>query len=172
MALTYIEKGLGLHQAISDAGYKITQQRTGPHSYEWVCNPDHESAVQTIINNFDPLDFERREAKIRIVEQANASLQPLEDQYPEFEKKTWPYQKLEVEAYQADNSAPTPTIDGIAAQRGVDRINLIISISAKIAAYHSISTLYSGERQRLDDIIEGSTDIEAIRNINFVPPSV
>ena len=149
-----------LFELIAVAGYNLKRLDN-----EWITT--HETEVQAIINAHDPVPYERTQAKARITAQANAVMQSLEDAYPEFEKKTWPYQKLESEAYALDPNAATPTIDAIATGRGKDRVTHILATQVKVAEYHATSTALIGERQRLEDLIDAETDWQVIQDINF-----
>jgi len=57
--INYIEKGKWLHDAITEAGYTLTQK-----GLTWESSNDVE--VQAIIDTFDPLPFAREEAKKRV----------------------------------------------------------------------------------------------------------
>ena len=63
MAINYVEKGQGLHDAIATAGHWLKQQSNGI----WVSSND--VAVQAIIDNY-PLDNCKAELKSRIDEHA------------------------------------------------------------------------------------------------------
>lgn len=158
--IKHIEKGWGLTLFIEEAGEWLKEIGN-----EWKSSND--VVVQSLIDNYDPVPYEQGEAKARIVEQANEAMQSLEDMYPSFEKQTWPYQKAEVEAWVLDSEALTPTIDAIVLVRGNDRLTHLSKTAGKITAYHTLSTQYAGERQRLEDVIDAETDWRVIQNINF-----
>lgn len=76
---------------------------------------------------------------------------------PESEKGTWSKQAAEARAYTADNTAPTPLIDGIATARGVDRVYLIGKIIEKADAYTVAIAQLTGERQAKEDQLNAGT---------------
>ncbi|MFC3873967.1 hypothetical protein ACFOQN_05250, partial [Neisseria musculi] len=82
------------------------------HNGKWVL-PDDAAAQQL------------RAAKSAKLQQLNAAAQDYidaaaeTDKLPAFEVQTWPLQAVEVKVWAADNAAPTPVLDGIAAARGV-----------------------------------------------------
>ena len=76
---------------------------------------------------------------------------------PESEKGTWSKQEAEARAYTADNTAPTPLIDGIATARGVDRVYLIGKIIEKADAYTVAIAQLTGARQSKEDQLMAGT---------------
>lgn len=163
--INYIEKGTGLHAAIAAAGHRLTQAREDG-SYIWKSTDD--LAVQAIIDAFDPLVFERIEAKARVIEGIDVAMSALEKAYPEIEKKTFPKQQIEVEAWENDSLSPTPNIDAIALQRGITREVQLESIKLKTAGYQALANKYTGERQRLFDVIDSESDFTVIQSIKFI----
>lgn len=156
---TYIDEYLT--KEIHEQGYSI-------YSLDGVYKSSNDIEVQKIIDIYDSLPSAKIEAKARIVKQSNAVMQSIEDSYPEFEKKTWTYQKYEVEAWALDNNALTPTIDAIALARGVDRLAQLTRVKAKVVTYSDSTNKLTGLRQKYFDDIESSTDIDFISSINFV----
>lgn len=76
---------------------------------------------------------------------------------PESEKGTWSKQEAEARAYTADNTAPTPLIDGIATARGVDRVYFIGKIIEKADAYTVAIAQLTGVRQSKEDQLNAGT---------------
>lgn len=52
MALSYMEKGSGLHRALKQAGLRLQWRED---IQDWVYNPADETAIQGVIDNFDPI---------------------------------------------------------------------------------------------------------------------
>jgi len=129
-----------------------------------------ELAIETLLNDYDYVAVLRAEAKARHVEQSQAYVQAIEDQYPEFEKRTWPDQKIDVLAFRANPNASTPTLDDIAAYRGVERLVIIEAADAKVSSMHAIATKLSGHRQKLEDEIDASTEEAFLETVEFTPP--
>ena len=132
---------------------------------EWVSSNDE--GVQLIIDSFDELLPARAEAKARIVEQSQAYMQQIESEYPSFERATWSTQKAEIEAWEVDNTSSTPLLDNISIAREMDRVTLLNRTLAKVQAYNIQAAYLAGTRQKLEDIIDESTDLDFISSINF-----
>ncbi len=79
---------------------------------------------------------------------------------PTDEIYTWDIQKLEAEAWQKDNTAPTPFIDGLAAGRGMERELLLEKVLAKVTTYRALTSALTGKRQGLEDAIFAITQQE------------
>ncbi|WIX33287.1 hypothetical protein QO259_01115 [Salinicola sp. JS01] len=106
----------------------------------------------------------------RINAASEAALAELRRQYPQYEIDTWPQQEAEARAWQTDNNAHTPTLDGIAARRGIAFDELVRRVIANAEAYRPIVTDVIGKRQRLEDQIRAAVDAgdaEAIRAISW-----
>lgn len=70
---------------------------------------------------------------------------------PESEKGTWSKQEAEARAYIADNTTPTPLIDGIAIARNVDKTYLVDKIIEKADIYTIKIAQLIGIRQAKED---------------------
>lgn len=77
--------------------------------------------------------------------------------YPDFEKLTWEDQRRECKAWQADNTSPTPYIDTLAVQRGIDRVDYLNRTIAKVDAFTNAAQKLVGQRQRYEDQIKIAT---------------
>lgn len=171
--INYTEKGWGLHIAIRKAGYKL-KTNTNDEAYDLDGNqsPEIDVIVQAIIYDYDVVDVARAAAKARLIKQSQVAANTLTYDYPEFEMQTWAMQEREALAWQSNNAALTPSVDIIAAQRGIDRVIILPRILAHAEAKLNTASKLAGERQRLEDIIDNSTDLAVIEGINFVAPEV
>jgi hypothetical protein len=101
----------------------------------------------------------------------NNTAQALADQatagYPGFEIQTWPDQRRESTAWQADNTALTPYIDLMASYRGVTRENLLARTVAAVEAFSAYFPKVVGRRQKYADEIAAATTAEALNAIVF-----
>lgn len=111
-----------------------------------------------------------QQAKARKVREINAAyeqeLHAVLRDYPDAETKTWDKQESEARAWLADNSAPTPYLDGLATARDLSKSELVARVIAKADAWIALSASATGKRQRLEDEIEAATDmavLDAIR---------
>ena len=126
-----------------------------------------ESKIQEIIDNFDLFSPARLKAKSRIVKQSQHYMQQTELEYPSFERATWPTQKAEIEAWGLDNSSLTLLLDKIAAAREMDRETLLNRTLIKVQTYNNQAAYLAGTRQKLEDEIDSSTDLDFINSIKF-----
>lgn len=128
----------------------------------------NETELQLYIDNFDLLTPAKAEAFKRIDEQLQGALgNPVNNSYSRVEQDTFPYQRLEVEAWLKDNSALTPTIDQIAESRGVTRDIQIAKITAKTDYLTNLTNTNIGKAQGLKDQVKASSDLDLINSINF-----
>ncbi len=134
---------------------------------QWDYNIEDEGAIQEIIDSFDPLINARAEAIKRINEQSQSYMQSVEDEYPEFEKRTWSAQSAEANAWALDDTSLTPVLDAIALARGVDRLTIISKAYAKSLNYTNTAASLAGARQALESQIIESTDIDFICTVSF-----
>lgn len=152
--------------------YGYTQSEIGRLGHWTECRDGEmlysdKAAIDIIVNNYDPLPAAKLDAITRINGQTQALMQSVEDSYPEFEKRTWPTQKAEVEAWASDNSSSTPLLDVIAESRGVDRVTLLNKTKEKVEQYNLYAASLAGKRQKIEDIIVGSSDLDFVCTVNF-----
>lgn len=160
--INYIEKGKSLHEAIEAAGQTLIQV-----DRIWISSDD--TIVQAIIDSHNPLPIEQERAKIRIVAEAEEAVSSLTSRYPRFEIDTFPYQRAEALAFQADSNAVTPIIDKIAERRGKTRTQVASRILAKVAQFEALTSDYVGHRHKLEDDIDSETDWTKLKAMVFNP---
>lgn len=80
-----------------------------------------------------------------------AELSVLRAKYPESEVLSWDKQESEARAWVADNNAPTPLVDIMAAERQMDHAELIDRIIQKADQYTAMVGQVVGKRQWLED---------------------
>ncbi len=91
---------------------------------------------------------------------------------PDSEVLTWDIQKAEAEAWEKDNSTPTPFIDGLALGRGVDRVELILKVLEKVKAYSTFMSMLTGIRQGCEDKIKTANTIDDVTSVVFKLPDI
>ena len=158
--INYIEKGVGLHAAIEAAGHKIYHENGTAIS-------SNDVAVQAIIDSYNPLPYEKMEARKRVIEQINRESDGLDSSYPVAEMRTFMVQRAEAEAYSLDNSAPTPMLSAIAIRRGITLAEQVTKVNAKLSIHDNIVNVLVGKRQKLNDQIKNETDFVVVQSINF-----
>lgn len=120
-------------------------------AHRWFVSIDHVSVVYDLVDI--PIE-EIRAAKLREVRQTyDAVIQFIADDYPAYERESWPMQVGEADALLADAGAVTPWIDSAASGRGITRLDLAQRIKANDAAYRMFHGFVSGIRQGHEDAI-------------------
>ena len=109
-------------------------------------NRDYEQYLQWLAlgNSPEPIpEPTLDELKVQKVKEINAAcdltLNVILDTYPEGEVETWFLQAEEAKAYLADNTASTPFIDQLVAERGTDKATLVNKIILKSQAFTHFS---------------------------------
>jgi len=87
--------------------------------------------------------------------------------YPEAERLTWSVQQQEALAWQADNSAATPYLDGLAAARGITAAEMRSLTLAQVQAFMAASQQMVGTRQKLRDQINAATTVEEMLAVQW-----
>ena len=124
-------------------------------------NGDPKQYIQDF--NIVPLDeseleisLERKvqERRNELFKAADKVVEPINDQFSDLERQTWPNQQLEVEAYRKDSTASTPYLDLLANKRGITREEQIAKATAKVDAFIPISSHVIGQQQGYEDQIK------------------
>lgn len=148
------------HAALHAAG-ATTVRQLSPNKFE--VSPD--------INEADLPPLELAAAKhhklAELKSAADAEVAPTRNQYPDFERETWPYQESEARAWTADNNAPTPTLSGIEQTRGKSVSYLAPKVIEKADQYRALAASVSGKRQALADAVEAATTVADVEAINW-----
>ena len=90
------------------------------------------------------------------------------DKVPEFEVATWTTQAFEAKAWYADQNAATPTLDAIAASRGVSPAALRQKAYEKTIKFELLTARVAGLRQAAEDKINAAANIDALTDISLV----
>lgn len=85
--------------------------------------------------------------------------------YPEAERLTWPMQQAEAMAWAANQAAPTPYLDGLAAARGIDPAEMRQLTLDQVNLFMSASQALVGARQRLRDAINAAATAEDVLDV-------
>lgn len=84
------------------------------------------------------------------------------DKVPQFEVATWTIQALEAKAWHADNAAATPTLDAIAAARGVSADVLKQKAYEKSVKFEMLTAHVAGLRQAAEDKINAAQTLDDV----------
>lgn len=94
---------------------------------------------------------------------------------PDFEFASWSIQASEAKAWQLDNNAPTPVLDGIATARGIPADTLKAAALRKTLAYEQLAAHVAGQRQALQSKIDAAkkqSDLDKIEIAFSLPEAV
>ena len=90
------------------------------------------------------------------------------DKVPEFEVATWTTQAFEAKAWHADQNAATPTLDAIAASRGVPPDALRQKAYEKTLKFELLTAHVAGLRQAAEDKINAAANLDELADISLV----
>ncbi|WP_308017670.1 hypothetical protein [Neisseria bergeri] len=90
------------------------------------------------------------------------------DKVPEFEVATWTTQAFEAKAWHADQNAATPTLDAIAASRGVPPDALRQKAYEKTLKFERLTAYVAGLRQAAEDKINVAANLDELADISLV----
>ena len=90
------------------------------------------------------------------------------DQLPAFEVQSWAIQGAEAKAWKADPSAPTPTLESIAKNRGVPLDALRAGAYKKTMMYEGLVAAVTGQRQKYNDQLRAAKTLAEIESINVI----
>lgn len=111
------------------------------------------------------------EAKAAKQAEVNAAFSHAAEQltagYPEGERLTWELQREEAMAWHADAAAPTPFLDGLAAERGIERDDMLARTLAQAQLFMVGSSFLVGTRQRLTDAINSAQTLAEVQAIQW-----
>ncbi len=89
------------------------------------------------------------------------------DRLPDFEVRTWTLQALEAHAWHEDRNAPTPTLDTIAASRGIPAELLKQKAYEKAVKFEQLTAAVVGYRQALQTRIEQAGSLKEVQAVQF-----
>lgn len=156
--IVYIEKGIGLHDAIATAGHWLVEGAAG-----WSSSDD--TAVQAIIDAYS-LD-QAKAAKIAEVDRLAKSKrdQVVADISPA-EMAAWSIKRAEAQGYDGtDASAPTLVME--AQVRGVATAEIVAKVQTKAAQLGWLEAQISGVNGRHNDAIKALTDFPSVAAYDY-----
>lgn len=156
-------------------GHSVAPQPAGV-GVGWIRLPDEGGGYSNPNAPPAPDLGEVKRAQLRLINQAfDVRYAVVTEGYPQGEKETWPDQKAEALAWEADPAVATPYLDGIAAQRQMDRVEFRQRTLAKVHLFTQVSQVLVGRRQRYEDLIAAAETTEAVAAIVWEdedPPAV
>lgn len=111
-----------------------------------------------------------RESKLAEMNRAFEALAAqLTEGYPPGEQLTWEVQRQEALAWQADDAAPTPFLDQMAAARGIDPAEMRQKTLAQALLFLAHSAVLVGTRQNRRDAVLAAETIEELNAVTWEP---
>ena len=126
----------------------------GEYTYiyaETLVNQPEELVFEEIILDKSELDFLRRnDVYISALEAGvQSKIRNLVQGYPQFERDTFATQESEANAYMKDNEAPTPFIDNLCLNRGIEKSVMVAKILANAEALKLATAPIIGQYQKI-----------------------
>ncbi|ARO88188.1 hypothetical protein EBAPG3_010580 [Nitrosospira lacus] len=126
---------------------------------DWVKGKDvpvDATNVQVVEDSDVPVDYTGRIASAhkRINVAYKTAIRQMTADYPADEVISWPKQEEEALAWLANNSEPTPWIDGAVLGRGITKAEFVDKIIANAVLFAPAHGKLTGKRQKLRDQIE------------------
>lgn len=151
--IDYIEKGAGLHRAVTDAGHWL-EQRDGV----WISSDD--DAVQRIIDDYT-LEQAKAERKREVSAKARGKYNLVTAGISAAEMAGWPILLSEAVAYRASGTVGA-AIHSEATIRGIGVADLVTKIEGNAAAFQSARAAIAGTDGKKRDEIDALETFEAV----------
>jgi hypothetical protein len=114
---------------------------------EWV-TPEVEELIPVERDPAEIFEFEKNNKINEINATFEEEIAVIKTGYVEDEIKSWPQQIAEAQAYQADNTAVTPLLDAMVAQRGGTKDELVLRIATNATQYAQVFGAALGKKQK------------------------
>lgn len=123
-----------------------------------------------VVDNSPPeptLDDLKRRQRGQINNAYRESLRDILDDYPDVERESWGKQEAEARAMLADDTATTPYLDTLAAERETTREDMAQRIVKKADAWAQLSASATGKRHRLMAQVEAAESADDLDSIEW-----
>ena len=113
-----------------------------------------ESEIQSVINSSLTIKQLLDNKQSEITQKFKAAMSPITGIYTDEDIASFPTQEAEAKAWQADNTAATPFIDGLLANRpSVDKATLVQRIIDNATTYKAVAGPAIGKKQHYEDLL-------------------
>lgn len=113
------------------------------------------------------LEGARQEKLTELREIADHILSDATSEYPAMEQASWSKQEAQAKAYLRGSDEPTILLDGIAAQRGVTKLELAGKVMQKVDDFEFLAGLVVGKRQAIEDQLLAANTLDQISSIDL-----
>jgi hypothetical protein len=160
MTINYIEKGIGLHQAIAAAGHAFAQ-------IDGVWTSSDDAAVQAIIDAYT-LEQAKSEKCAHVSAHAKALRDKVVFMISTGEMASWPIKASEAAKFGVSGDASQcPMLSGEAASRGVTVAVLVAKVNGNAARFEAAESAIGGTDGRHRDAIAQLATFEAVAAYDF-----
>ena len=111
-------------------------------------------ALQKWVIADKPLNEFQNDKKQAALDVFTKAIEEIKSGYSADEISSWDQQKLEAEAYVANNTSPTPLLSKIATARGITVDLLATNIMVKVGAFQDAFGTALGAKQKAEDAIQ------------------
>lgn len=128
----------------ADGWFAIPAQPSEHHTFDWAAKAWRDRTLEQL----------RAAQLTEINRRFSTESAALIAGYPAEERQTWAAQEVEALAWGADDTTPTPYLDGIAAARGIDPADMRAKTFEAVNTFRVASQWLVGTRQALRDAIQ------------------
>ncbi len=158
--IEYIEKGIGLHEAITAAGHWL-------HHIDGDWKSSNDAAVQPIIDGYT-LDKAKAEKSLAVSLHAKALRDRVTSTIAAGEMASWPIKRDEAADYALlGEAAPCPALRQEALARGIALGELVAKVRANAARFLAAETAIGGTDGKHRDAIAALATFEAVASYDF-----
>jgi hypothetical protein len=160
MPITYIEKGIGLHESIAASGNWVAQ-------IDGVWRSSDDVAVQPIIDNYT-LDQAKIEKCAQVLAHAAALRDKVTAAVAAGEMASWPIKRAEAEDYyRIGEAAACPALRAEAQARGIPLAQLVVKVNANAARFMAAEAMIGGTDGRHRDAINALATFDAVAAYDY-----
>jgi len=158
--ITYIEKGIWLHEYIRSQGHNLYW-----NGEELITSNDQ--VVQEIIDSFDPLPYAITEKKREIESYAANIRNKIVSGISPAEMSSWGLKLLQANRVNFGETTGTEIVDAEALARGINRIAMANIIKSNSTILSALESQIAGNTGKHKDILETMSSWEEVRDYDF-----
>jgi len=142
--ISYIEKGIGLHDLLSKEGVQLEQLQSG----EWVSTASDER-TNSLIASYNPWPVEKAKKLLEINSWLQGEIEKLTAGTTQAERDSWP-----VQVDEAYGIRPVVMLSAMAESRGIALEALILKVKAKAELFATKYGSLQGAKDALEDKVK------------------
>lgn len=143
---------------ILENGIVIIKQPYNPETGQAYTSLEAQAVAEAKVNNLNPTSPTFQDVlntqKVNIRNIGAKKLASIAYPYYQEEQSTWSIQLSEAEAYLLDSTAPTPMVDALTVNRGIDKAILVDMIMGNATLFRGASGFILGIQQKLLDRLD------------------